>query len=91
MWDIDYWVDQMKSMMHTTPDVTLKLWDYAMNYVEATSAVKRSKKLLAELRTDAGLVGRPGRVQNRLQRGAVGLGEWGHALACVVGWGRCGC
>ena len=29
---------------------------------------------------------RPGRVQNRLQRGAVGLGEWGHALACVVGW-----
>jgi len=63
-WDIDYWVDQMKSMMHTTPDVTLKLWDYAMNYVEATSAVKRSKnwspptrKHLAELRTDAGLVG----------------------------------
>ena len=29
--------------------------------------------------------------ENRLQRGAVGLGEWGHALACVVGWGRCGC
>ena len=63
-WDIDYWVGQMKSMMHTTPAVTLKLWDYAMNYVEATSAVKRSKdwspptrKHLAELRTDAGLVG----------------------------------
>ena len=34
---------------------------------------------------------RPGRVQNRLQRGAVGLGEWGHALAYVVGWGRYGC
>ena len=34
---------------------------------------------------------RPGRVHNRLQRGAVGLGEWGHALACVVGLGRCGC
>ena len=31
------------------------------------------------------------RVQNRLQRGAVGLVEWGHALACVVGWGRCDC
>ena len=63
-WDIDYWQGQMKSMMHTTPAVTLKLWDYAMNYVEATSAVKRSKnwspptrKHLAELRTDAGLVG----------------------------------
>ena len=63
-WDIDYWLGQMKSMMHTTPAVTLKLWDYAMNYVEATSAVKRSKnwspptrKHLAELRTDAGLVG----------------------------------
>ena len=54
----------MKSIMHTTPDVTLNLWDYAMNYVEATSAFKRSKnwspptrKHLAELRTDAGLVG----------------------------------
>ena len=34
---------------------------------------------------------RPGRVHNRLQRGAVGVGEWGHALACVVGLGRCGC
>jgi hypothetical protein len=34
---------------------------------------------------------RPGRVHNRLQRGAVGLGEWGHALACVVGWCLCGC
>ena len=34
---------------------------------------------------------RPGRVHNRLQRGAVGLGEWGHALACVVGWVRCVC
>ena len=34
---------------------------------------------------------RLGRVRNRLQRGAVGPGEWGHALACVVGWGRCGC
>ena len=42
-WDIDYWVGQMKSMMHTTPAVTLKLWDYAMNYVEATSAVKRTR------------------------------------------------
>ena len=63
-WGIDYWLGQMKSMMHTTPAVTLKLWEYAMNYVEATSAVKRSKdwspptrKHLAELRTDAGLVG----------------------------------
>ena len=62
-WDIDYWQGQIKSMMHT-PAVTLKLWDYAMNYVEATLAVKRSKdwsprtrKHLAELRTDAGLVG----------------------------------
>ena len=26
---------------------------------------------------------RPGRVQNRLQRGAVGLGECGHALSLV--------
>ena len=34
---------------------------------------------------------RPGRVHNRLQRGAVGVGEWGHALACVVGLVRCGC
>ena len=34
---------------------------------------------------------RPGRVHNRLQRDAVGLDEWGHALACVVGLGRCGC
>ena len=41
-WDIDYWVGQMKSMMQAAPAVTLKLWDYAMNYVEATSAVKRS-------------------------------------------------
>ena len=24
---------------------------------------------------------RPGRLHNRLQRGAVGLGEWGHALS----------
>jgi hypothetical protein len=58
-WDIDYWLGQMKSMMHTTPAVALKLWDYAMNYVEATSAVKRNKNWspptrnhLAELRTD---------------------------------------
>ena len=41
-WDSDYWVGQMKSMMQAAPAVTLKLWDYAMNYVEATSAVKRS-------------------------------------------------
>ena len=34
---------------------------------------------------------RPGRVHNRLQLGAVGLSEWGHALACVAGLGRCGC
>jgi hypothetical protein len=27
---------------------------------------------------------RPGRVHNRLQRGAVGLGQGGLALACVV-------
>ena len=27
-------------------------------------------------------------MHNRLQRGAVGPGKWGHALACVVGWGR---
>jgi hypothetical protein len=27
----------------------------------------------------------PGRVHNRLQRGAVGLGECGYALVCVVG------
>ena len=33
---------------------------------------------------------RPGRVRKWLQRGAVGLGEWRHALACVVGWVRCG-
>ena len=25
-----------------------------------------------------------------LQRGDVGLGEWRHALACAVGWNRCG-
>jgi myosin heavy subunit len=30
-WGIDYWLGQMKSMMHTTPAVTLKLWEYAMN------------------------------------------------------------
>ena len=34
---------------------------------------------------------RPWRVHNRRQHGAVGLGEWGYALACVVGLGRCGC
>jgi hypothetical protein len=34
---------------------------------------------------------RPGRVHNRLQHGAVGLGEWDHALAYVVGVGRCDC
>jgi len=63
-WGLDYWLGQMKSMMHTTPAATLKLWEYAMVYVEATTAVKRSKdwspptsRHLAELRTDAGLVG----------------------------------
>ena len=63
-WGIHYWLGSMKSMMHATPAVTLKLWDYCMDYVEATSPVKRSKdwspptrKHLAELRTDAGLVG----------------------------------
>ena len=33
----------------------------------------------------------PGQVNNRLQHGAVGLGEWGHALACRLrGWGWLG-
>ena len=36
-WGLDYWLGQMKSMMHTTPAATLKLWEYAMVYV------KRSK------------------------------------------------
>ena len=30
-WGIDYWLGQMKSMMHTAPAVTLKLWEYVMN------------------------------------------------------------
>ena len=34
---------------------------------------------------------RPVRLHNRLQRGAVGLGKWGHALSCVGVWGRRGC
>ena len=84
----------MKSMMHTTPAVALKLWDYAMNYVEATSAVKAAR--IGHLRHAIILQNfertrRPGRVHHRLQRGAVGVGESGHALACVVGLGRCGC
>ena len=28
-------------------------------------------------------------MHKRPQRGAVGLGEWRHALACAVGWDRC--
>ena len=42
-WDLSYWLGQMQSMMHATPAVVLKLWGYAMNYVESTSTVKRSK------------------------------------------------
>ena len=34
---------------------------------------------------------RSAQVQNWLQRGAAGVGEPGHALACVVDMGRCGC
>jgi hypothetical protein len=34
-WDIDYWLGQMKSMMHTTPAVTFKLWEYAMDKAQA--------------------------------------------------------
>ena len=30
-------------------------------------------------------------MHKRFQHGAVSLGEWRHALACVVGWVRCGC
>lgn len=62
-WDLVFWRQSMKSMMRTTAQVTTDLWEYAMEYMEETSAAMRSKqwkapseKNLKELRTDAALV-----------------------------------
>jgi hypothetical protein len=63
-WELHYWKQQTKSMMRATAQVTSDLWEYAMEYMEANSQCRRSRKWKSPsignmklMRSDAALIG----------------------------------